>query len=265
METTQNLLNLKIFTTMSMSKKKFIKDKEYYNLIASIYINDLSYHINFNSLIKRLNFLNCKDLTIINIYSNALPFPYFLKVREENKYYWLNLEENPSLKYYHVELKTFFDLDNQGKFNFNDYFINNNNNLNKSIFIFNGIPWGFIVAAFRINNIMLTFGANSRRGILSPLHLRLAQFITCLEGMNGNTVFSSYHNFASIVAQPFWDTTLDNYNPYYIMIYFEIIEEYLAEKYKDLERKEDYRFKSSYFDFSDYKKFYDKRWQEKFK
>jgi hypothetical protein len=90
------LINLKIFTTMSMSKKKkLIKDKELYNLISSIYINDLSYSINFNSLIKRLNFLNCNDLSIFNIYSSGLSLEYFEKEREENNKYLLNLESNP--------------------------------------------------------------------------------------------------------------------------------------------------------------------------
>jgi hypothetical protein len=163
-------------------------------------------------------------------------------------------------------LKTFFDYDNQGKFNFNDLFFNNNNKfLNNSIFIFNGIPWAFIVASFRIKNIIISFGSNSRRGVLSPVHLRLAQFITCLEGMNKNTVFSSYHNYVPIVSQPIWDTTEDKYNPINSIFFFEIIEEYLENKYKDLEREENYLKKDSYFDYSDFNKFYYKRWEEKFK
>jgi hypothetical protein len=53
-----------------------------------------------------------------------------------------------------------------------------------SIFIFNSIPLHFIIALFRLNKIFLSQGSKPKRSLLSIVHFRLAQFLTCLEGID---------------------------------------------------------------------------------
>jgi len=82
--------------------------------------------------------------------------------------------------------------------------------INNSVFTFNSIPFPFLVAAFKLHNILLSAGNVRKRGLLSPVHLRLAQFVTCLEGMQHNTIFDSYHYYDKLATQPVFDHTILN-------------------------------------------------------
>jgi hypothetical protein len=59
--------------------------------------------------------------------------------------------------------------------------------------------------------MVLTKGTKPKRGLLSTVHVRLAQFFTCLEGMDNTTVFDLFHNYDKLAVQPVRDTSqIDN-------------------------------------------------------
>jgi hypothetical protein len=76
-----------------------------------------------------------------------------------------------------------------------------------NIYITTGNRGSFIIAAFKIHNIYLSAGSRGHRGMLSPVHLRLAQFHTCAEGMRHNTIYDSYHFYDKLANQPLLDYT----------------------------------------------------------
>jgi len=249
-----------------MKKKIIVKGKEMNNLIASIYITNQNYNINIPTMIRRLKVLNLNidennnKYKIYNIFSWNLSKEFKDNLREERKNILYHLELNPWLEIFDIDYIKFFNCPDLKNFNFKELF-SNKNLLKNSIFIFNGFPWPLILAFFHYNNIVVSFGSNSKRGVLSPVHHKLSQFITCIEGINSSTVFSSYHKYNNIISNSRFDLTKEDYSSNSIDNFFLILEEYIKEKNKG-SIKEDFIFKDSFFDYKDFNKFYLKRCEE---
>jgi len=200
-----NNLNQKILATFSHSpKKKMINNTPMTNLIYSIVPTDLNYDINYASFVKRLKLLKCKKAFIFNIIPYGKPsvsllndtHVSYLPITYENPYYFL--ETIPMKDFFKENYIESILLGKVEKFN-GEPMIRN------SLFIFNTIPLPFLIATFKLNKIILTSGSNTRRGLLSPVHLKMGQFITCIEGMDRNTVFDKYSNYLNLATQPIFD------------------------------------------------------------
>ena len=76
------------------------------------------------------------------------------------------------------------------------------------IYLKNILSLFIIIAAFKLQNILLSAGSHSKRGLLSPVHLKLARFNVCLEGMEKNNIYDSYHNFINLAVQPIFEHTV---------------------------------------------------------
>jgi hypothetical protein len=111
--------------------------------------------------------------------------------------------ENPYYIKINITLEDFFSSENIDYLTSNKIKnFENDNTCNHSIFIFNSLPLPFIIAAFKMQNILLTAGSKNKRGVLSPVHHRLSQFNTCLEGIKKVTITESYHNYDALAIQP---------------------------------------------------------------
>lgn len=54
------------------------------------------------------------------------------------------------------------------------------------IFIFENKSWQEMIINFRLHNLNIRGGSNTLRDIYSPIQLRLAKFITCVNGMSSS-------------------------------------------------------------------------------
>jgi len=198
-------LNQKVFLAINISKKPLkYNDISYQNWIYSLYIAPTNYSINNISLINRLRCLNCKKIVIWDIY------PLYTESKstliENNIPYYPVSKDNPFYLKRTISLKDFISKNNLEMLTSKTVkHFEDENLLNYSIFIFNSLPLPFIVGVFEISKILLTPGDNSKRGILSPVHNRLSQFITCMEGMGSNTVFDSYMNYMKFANRPIFN------------------------------------------------------------
>nr|AWA82153.1 hypothetical protein [Cantharellus cibarius]AWA82185.1 hypothetical protein [Cantharellus cibarius] len=76
------------------------------------------------------------------------------------------------------------------------------------IYNFIGIDWHEILIRFKINNIRISGGSTTKRHILSPVQLRLGQFITLTFGVNHSNAIESFQiaNNKSL-TRPIYDLT----------------------------------------------------------
>jgi hypothetical protein len=65
------------------------------------------------------------------------------------------------------------------------------------IFRFEGHTWTDIVARFRLNNIIISGGSNTKKHILSPVQFRLSQFLLCYYGPYFGGVSNSFSYIGS--------------------------------------------------------------------
>jgi hypothetical protein len=201
-------LNLQIMLALHLDTKKIIEDNQTLTkLYYSLYATNIHYHINYHSLAKNLEYNRCEKFFIFEIIpslpwnnekNNLINFNYsnYHPISKNNPYYLLT----------RISTSEFFktNLIENCLYNKDEKF-NNEPIYKNAVFIFQSIPLPFIIVLFRIINYKLSQGSNSHRGLLSTPHLKLAQFITCLEGMNKTTVFDSYHNYNKFAIQPFFD------------------------------------------------------------
>jgi len=226
-------LNQKIFATFSPSNEKYIvKGTPMTNLICSIFATNFYYDINIVALVNRLKTLQCKKLFIINV----VPLCEEKKpsvINEDHISYLPISKNNPYYISQTISLSNFFK-----KEFFNSLLydkkekLNNEEIINNSIFIFHVIPYPFLVACFKFNDIILTGGANNRRHMLSVVHHRLSLFIGCCEGMDKNTVFESFHNYNKLAVQPVFNhSILDKIDSFKnLSEFFIILENYIKSK-----------------------------------
>lgn len=206
-----NYLDQKIFAAFTLSKKQIIlknSSKPMSSAIASIFLTKYWYQYDSKLLTKRLQTLNCKQLLIVDIY------PY---VKKEGPGAYLHEDfifnpklplsiENPSYKILETSIYSFFSSPEKSihtllsgessipgeKFNI--------------IFIFNGLPWSLILTCFYLIDTVVSFGSNTKRGLLSPVHHRLSQFITCIEGFENNkSIINSFENYSYLAARPMFN------------------------------------------------------------
>ena len=169
----------------------------------------------FKSYIIKLTF-NIINNDYISYLPPSKDNPYYLKITLNIRDFFLNDDIFNNLTNKNNNIK-----------NFENTFITDN-----CVFIFNSLPLPFIVAAFKIRSVLLSGGSNSKRHIVSPVHFRLSQFITCVEGMRNNTVYNSYYDYLNLATQPIFDHTklnkLMNFKD--IHDYFNILELYFKIK-----------------------------------
>lgn len=228
-------LNQKIFMAVKISNKQInVNGTLMQNWIYSIWPTSTFYNIDYLALSKRLFFLKCKKIVVCDI----IPFKDFQPKSElfinYNECFPLSYE-NPHYIKYSIGLADFFKPDNIENLtikNINDKIFDNESIINYTIFIFNNMPFPFIVAAFKMLNILLTAGNNNRRGVLSSVHSRLAQFNVCLEGMFNNSIANSYHNYDRLAIQPIFDhSVLDKIKGFKnITNFFNYLEQYYKMK-----------------------------------
>jgi hypothetical protein len=46
---------------------------------------------------------------------------------------------------------------------------------------------------------------SSKRGILSIVHRRVSEFLTCVEGLYTKSTYKSYHGYENLIIQPFFN------------------------------------------------------------
>ena len=232
---------MKIITTFAMSRKWdiVIKNKQLNNLMFSSFITDGDYDINYHDLSERLKFLNCNKINIFNIHpvcDNSTK----RKLYNHNELLEIS-RKNPKYILYDLSMNTFFNKN----IHFKEIFKTDSELLNNSIFIFNNIPWPIIVSSFYMKNILISSGSTNRRSVLSPVHYRLAQFITCLEGMESiSSIYESFHKYTSLVSQSYFNFTLEQYSLAQTIIFFEKLDKYLYFKYL---KNEEYNINESFF------------------
>jgi hypothetical protein len=123
-------------------------------------------------------------------------------IKEHLKYQEINLDRNVRLFFNKKDYIT-------KKENKEDNLLNYQySTLRNSVFAFHNIPFSFIIAALKYNNILISKGSEVKRHLLSPTHLLLAQFITVSEGMSNRGIYDAFHSFDYIFTSPFMDHTL---------------------------------------------------------
>src|ERR1700730_3919006 len=103
-----------------------------------------------------------------------------------------------------------------------------------------------------MKNILISSGSTNRRSVLSPVHYRLAQFITCLEGMESmSSIYESFHKYTSLVSQSYFNFTLEQFNLEQTMLFFIRLDKYLSYKHegKEYNLKESFIKKDKHFIF----------------
>lgn len=206
-------LNLQLMLAIHPSKtKKIIPTKNKVNidntpmtyLNYSLYATNTHYHINYHSLAKTLEYNRCEKFFIFEILpwtheiNTLINFNHssYLPISKNNPYYLLTK----------LSISDFFRNNLiENCLNTKDQRLDNDPIYKHAVFIFHSLPLPFIMVLFRKSNYFLTQGSNAQRGLLSTVHLRLAQFLTCLEGMNKTTVFDSFHNYSRFAVQPYFN------------------------------------------------------------
>jgi hypothetical protein len=229
-------LNLKIIMTLHPTNKKIkIKDIIMTNLIHSVFVTNSWYKIDYISLTRRLRKLSCEKMIIYEVdpllsnsdkkeYSLSPNFNQSSTISVKNPYY--------IIKY--MNLSNFFNLNTLNEIFYEKKEMFNNQTIHRNtVIIFNGVPLIIIMILFKFNYFNLSGGITNRRHLLSYVHLRLAQFLTCLEGINSTTISDSFHNYDKIAIQPIFDLYKD-YNTVEdlesLKIFFNTLEKWLEFK-----------------------------------
>jgi hypothetical protein len=188
-----------IITIFSNSKK--IKDLHY--LIASVFFLDTDinideeyflkpsdYYLNLNLLIRNLKYLNFNKI-IIFIIDNENVEPKLKKINDDYYICIISFDE-------FFKKKEIYD------------FLTVSDNIHKNtIFIFKNINWINIVAKFRSLNIIVSGGSNTKKHILSPVQLRLSQFILAIGWDQNDSINYSFHGRTKANTKPTIDFTSD--------------------------------------------------------
>jgi hypothetical protein len=171
-----NNKNISKYIIAAFSYNKKIINKIPQLIVSTYFCNEL--YLSNSSIIYRLKAFNCRKLILVYITS------------ENKKTNAVNLTRGENLDF------VIYEVSKDNLFNdmiFTKYILKNDPLLKSMIFIFENLSWAEIVLLFRLNNLNISGGSNTLRHILSPVQLRLAQFITCIEGMNSSKIVESFH------------------------------------------------------------------------
>lgn len=140
------------------------------------------------SILSRFNALNIHKILLIMIYPNSnnidLQFEKHI------------CEYSNRSKYPHIT----FDVQN---INYKDFFTKENLNslilpkndtkYDYKICLFFATNWSYLLSDFRLFNIVISGGSNTKRHMLSPLQNKLSKFIACYEENSDALVSDSFH------------------------------------------------------------------------
>lgn len=137
----------------------------------------------YNEPFNIIRVLKRRDDIINNIYK------YKDKDYDLNKTF-LNISEQKNINHILILDHLFFTE----KF-LDDYLFSNKFNLINSAFIFDFTEWKDLVHKFKILNITLSGGSNTKRQVLSPVQLNLARFLISIDGFKDShkTVVNSFN------------------------------------------------------------------------
>lgn len=169
----KNKNNFYIYVAFSSSK--IINNL--HHIIASSYFKFYTESLDFESIFKRLEFLKARKLIIINVINGDF----------KTKFDEYNHSFNTQFAVFNISHKDFFT-----KESLNILLLKNHNNSRFMIFHFENQTWANLLLNFRRFDIIVSGGSNTKRHILSPIQLRLAQFIVCLEGFSSSGVVESF-------------------------------------------------------------------------
>lgn len=172
-----NTDNFVIYAAFSRIKNK----NNELQLVASTYYTNL-FDLTSDLIRSRLALLNCKTLRV-------------LFICDKDKYDTMvcgSLFKNNNGLDVSFQMLEWFPFLNGNLFE--RFFIRGAPELSETIFIFDGTAgWKEVVALFKSKSVQITGGSNTKRHILSPVHLRLGKFISCIEGMDSNMSYESFH------------------------------------------------------------------------
>jgi len=169
----KNKNNFYIYVAFSSSK--IINNL--HHVIASSYFKFYTESLDFDSILKRLEFLKVRKLIIINVINNDF----------KSKIDKFSHSFNTEFAIYNISRKDFFT-----KKILNLLLLKNHDNSRFMIFHFENQTWANLLLNFRRLDIIVSGGSNTKRHIISPVQLRLAQFIVCLEGFSSSGVVESF-------------------------------------------------------------------------
>jgi len=160
---------------VAFSSSKLINNL--HHVIASSYFKTYNESLDFETIIRRLDFLKARKLIIINVNTDDI----------ETKTEKIGDSFNTDFIVYNISYKNFFK-----KETLDFLLLKNHNNSRFMIFHFETQTWSNLLLNFRRFDIIVSGGSNTKRHILSPIQLRLAQFIVCLEGISSSGVVESF-------------------------------------------------------------------------
>lgn len=197
----KNNQNYCIYATFS-STNIHKQNKGWLSVIASIYLKSKPYNNDeLKNLAFRLSKLNGKKLILVRVSQNH---ETKFKVNKIGSLFsTFNTVDISTEKFFTIDGMLLFLIGEQVP---TKYFI----------FQFEE-PWAVLLVYFRKLTITVSGGSNTKRHMLSPTQLRLAQFITCAEGMSSLGVVESFEKGRNIeddsikknITQPLEDLSSD--------------------------------------------------------
>ena len=171
-----NSANLQIFVALSQVKQ--IKTE--YQVIASTFFISLKHtsSIKLEDMVSRMEKLGWTKLIIIRVNDEAIEIK---NVKLSSSILVdINIISIPTKEFFTEKWMNYFILNNQMQ----------SHNI---IYNFCGIKWQEVLTWFKWNNIIISGGSTTKRHILSPVQLRLGQFVTIAFGMNKSNAIESFH------------------------------------------------------------------------
>ena len=153
-------------------------------LFYDMYHPGMLTHIEKADCLRRFNSFGIKKSLFINI-MNSSTFYY------EDRDFGAELDTDLSFRNLAIRYQDFFSK----KF-LDHYLFSIRKHFPKYdyvIYKFIGTNWSCLLNDFRLFNIVLSGGSNTKRHILSPLQNKLAKFIACIEDNTDATVSDSFH------------------------------------------------------------------------
>ena len=211
----------KLIVSLARARKTFIKDTQYYNVIASLV--QYPYEIDLSDLKKTSDYLRThtefyfktKFLVIdFTFWSPNLGEPEEICINTENlKYVKYNifyfikmLIDGPNNNPLSIFLKEAFNAQlniDESKIklgSLENLFLNENMQYNNIIFIFNDLKWSNILILFRLLKINIYGGHNSKRHLLSTVQSSLVKFLLLLNELklSPDIIYHSFNNLGSV-------------------------------------------------------------------
>ena len=204
MENNNNLIKNDLNELVSSFAK--LKKREQNNIIVSFALaKDKKFEKeNLQHIIASAVFISGKDIEkmnanlkkgVINSYYDFINVPYLNIFRVVNDtiepFKEIDISKITEFNYTICDYNSFFNT-----FDYRDFesmIESHNDNVTKNtIFIFENIYWSVLLLLFRKNGIVVSGGSNTKRHILSPIQLRVSNFVTALFGNGYIPVIKSF-------------------------------------------------------------------------